>query len=160
MLLIYETKGCSLLHPFFTSFNQVMDPISINNATFDGPSSISLLYFGEDGNASPVEVSLGYNSSLNQTPYRYYRVGSNDLSLVLESPLTWGRYQLIVDSTAVNPFGSELDGNGDGVGGDDLPVLLDSQRLSRCGTGTPNSGNSLVVLAKHSTIRTRPMLLG
>lgn len=105
---------------FFTlSFNQVMDPISINNATLDGPSSISLLYFGEDGNASPVEVSLGYNSSLNQAPYRYYRVGSNDLSLVLESPLTWGRYQLIVDSTAVNPFGSELDGNGDGVGGDD-----------------------------------------
>lgn len=49
-----------------------------------------------------------------------YKLGTNELKFLI-SPMNAGRYQFRAKSAdLVDPFGQHLDGNGDGVGGDDF----------------------------------------
>ncbi|MEM7456966.1 MAG: S8 family serine peptidase [Planctomycetota bacterium] len=105
--------GSSTTNPDITSFgitfSQYMDPSSVTSA-----SSYSLVNAGPDdtfGTADDITYSLS-------TP-NAYMVGTNDLLVeIAGGSLTPGEYRMTVDAgVAQNPFGTGLDGDGDGTAG-------------------------------------------
>ncbi len=97
---------------FTVSFNQVLDPASVNNS-----ANFVLRESGADGifgNGDDRIVPLTVNKT--------YRVGTNELTFTIGgAPLEPGNYQLsLVSGGLKNPFNTALDGNGDGTGGDNF----------------------------------------
>lgn len=98
----------------FTVFTPMrLDPAGVNTSSFelrgDGAD-------GEFGTADDTLIPLTINSG---TPYR---VGTNFLTFTFSSAaMTPDRYRFIGKSGALhNPFGAALDGNGDGIAGDNF----------------------------------------
>ncbi len=95
---------------FSISFNQLMDPASVN-----GNSNFELRSAGADGafdTSDDVVLSLSKNT---------YRVGTNQLNFTIDNgPMNYGKYRLrLISGGLQNPFGTDLDGNANGSGGDD-----------------------------------------
>lgn len=93
-------------------FNQVMHPAGVNNmSNYDfrsaGPNGV----FGDgDDVVYPLTISTTYRLGTNWNDY-----------VISESPLPCGSYRLTINATNVkNPFNQTLDGNEDGVGGDNF----------------------------------------
>ena len=97
---------------FTVAFNQVMDPVTVNNA-----SSFVLRESGLDGVFGTADDRI-----IDMTANKPYRVGTNLLTFAFAGgSLGPGNYQLtLVSGGLTNPFGTPLDGNGDGIGGDSL----------------------------------------
>ncbi|MBE0662584.1 MAG: S8 family serine peptidase [Bacteroidales bacterium] len=99
------------LTSFSVAFDQVMNPASVNNlANFElrnaGPNEI----FGDgDDLVHPLTTTTNY------------QIGSNQLIFqISDLPLQCGLHRLkLVSGGLENPFGTELDGDGNGTGGDD-----------------------------------------
>ena len=91
------------------SFNQVMDPASVNNLNHYELRSAGV--DGVFGTADDTIYSLSMPSS--------YQLSTNQLQLEVDGgPLPFGDYQLTILADVENPFGTPLDGNADGIGGD------------------------------------------
>ncbi|HMU10995.1 MAG TPA: S8 family serine peptidase [Ferruginibacter sp.] len=93
-------------------FTQLLSPATVNNmANFEfryaGPN-------GSFGDGDDVIHPLTATST--------YRVGSNEMILqIVNPPLNCGYYRFTMFSGGLeNPFGTDLDGNGDGTGGDNF----------------------------------------
>ncbi|QDV04833.1 Thermophilic serine proteinase precursor [Planctomycetes bacterium Poly30] len=94
---------------FKLRFDQIMDPNMVN-----APSAFTLVYAGADGvfgtmDDAPVAIS-----------WDEYLVAGNEISFTVSGSLSAaGDYRFsAVGSVLSNPFGTLLDGNGDGLGGD------------------------------------------
>ncbi len=99
---------------FFTvAYNQLMNLSSVNNA-----ANTELRAAGPDGVFGTGDDVV---HSLSTTTI--YRVGTNSIRYnITDGPLNYGKYRLTLRSGAgglTNPFGTQLDGDGNGVGGDD-----------------------------------------
>lgn len=91
-------------------FDQVMDPESVNRAeSFELRSAGSNGTFGD---GDDVVYTLAHPT---------YLIGTNVLDLdITDGPLGLGAYRFTADSGGLqNPFGTDLDGDGNGTGGDD-----------------------------------------
>lgn len=97
---------------FSLTFNQVMDPASVNNL-----SNFVLRESGRDGVLGTADDRI-FSVSADRT----YRVGTNGINYTFGGGnLGPGNYRLTLVSGGLrNPFGTPLDGNGDGSGGDSL----------------------------------------
>ena len=106
-VFLSETAARLAIH-----FSQVMDPASVNSL-----AAFELREAGEDGVFDTSDDML-----FSLTRKHPYQIGSNQLDLHIDQgPLEFGTYRFTVHSGGVqNPFGTALDGNGDGNGGDDL----------------------------------------
>ncbi len=97
---------------FDVSFSQIMDPASVNT-----PSNYELRNAGFDGifNTSDDDLVL---LSLADT----YKIGSNSVHVdISASSLGFGEYRLSLLSGGLqNPFGTPLDGDGNGGGADNF----------------------------------------
>ncbi len=95
---------------FTVAFNQIMDPASVNSS-----SSFVLREAGPDGN-----FGNGDDLLIGLTAAESYMIGNNLLTFNINgAPLEPGKYQLsLVSGGLQNPFGTDLDGNANGVGGD------------------------------------------
>lgn len=82
---------------------------TVNNAAF------SLRYAGLDAQFGTADDSI---IPLNLTTT--VRVGTNRLGFSVGSNLLPGKYRFSAAASIADPFGQPLDGNGDGVGGDDF----------------------------------------
>lgn len=105
---------------FTARFDQIMDPATIN-----APGALALVGAGGDGvfgSADDVTVAVTVEE---------YLISSNGITATLAGSLpVAGLYRAVVDASIVsNPFGTALDGNGDGVPGDDWV-----RNFSACGT--------------------------
>ncbi len=91
-------------------FDQIMSPASVNT-----PGAFALTYAGADGifgNGDDSNVPMSVAT---------YRIASNEAVITVTDPasLQCGRYRLSMNATILqNPFGTKLDGNGDGTPGD------------------------------------------
>jgi|GEM_PF-1416548 len=94
---------------FTVSFNQVMDPVSVNNL-----SNYELRNAGPNnsfGDGDDILIPI----STTQT----YRVGTNSMAFSFGSALSCGSYRFTMSSGGLkNPFNTGLDGDGNGTGGD------------------------------------------
>lgn len=97
---------------FTVAFNQIMDPASVNNS-----GSFVLREAGPDGT-----FGNGDDRLVGLTAAESYMIGNNQLTFSINgAPLEPGKYQLsLVSGGLQNPFGTDLDGNSNGVGGDDF----------------------------------------
>jgi subtilisin family serine protease len=101
------------LTSFSVAFNQVMDPATVNNlANFElrsaGPNEI----FGDGDDFVHTLLTASI-----------YQIGTNQMTFQISdlTPLQWGLHRLtLVSGGLENPFGTDLDGDGNGVGGDDF----------------------------------------
>ena len=101
---------------FQVEFSHVMDPAAINStATFDLRSpGIDGVYDTADDTVYDITLPDEYQVSTNQFDVEF-----------TNGVLGIGEYRLsIVSGGAQNPFATPLDGNGDGVGGDDLQTFF------------------------------------
>lgn len=93
---------------FAVRFDQIMDPVSVNN-----PGAFSLTYAGPDGTigtGDDVAIALSWGA---------YMISSNEASVTVAT-LGIGNYRLTAHASILeNPFGTDLDGDGDGTAGDD-----------------------------------------
>jgi len=97
-----------------TKFTLVIRTVFDSN-TMNDLSSFVLTHAGNDGVFGSRDDRV---ITLNQK--QAYAIGTNDYVLKPTSRLTAGKYRFTaLASKLVDPFGQELDGNGDGVGGDD-----------------------------------------
>jgi subtilisin family serine protease len=90
-------------------FDQVMDPAAVN-----APGAFSLVFAGTDnafGTSDDANVALGWDEYLiSSNRVRFGTVGAVSAS---------GLYRFTANAAVLaNPFGTALDGNGDGTGGD------------------------------------------
>ncbi|MCF8365495.1 MAG: S8 family serine peptidase, partial [Bacteroidales bacterium] len=98
---------------FSVAFNQVMDPATVNNlANFElrsaGPNGI----FGDGDDFAHTLLAA-----------TFYQIGTNQMTFQISdlTPLRWGLHRLtLVSGGLENPFGADLDGDGNGDGGDDF----------------------------------------
>ncbi len=90
----------------------VLDGTKVNGSNFQ------LIYAGSDGvfNGNDTIIPLTLNTS--------YFYGTNELKFTLPSGLSSGNFKFVAKSTLADPFGQALDGNADGVGGDDFQTLF------------------------------------
>ena len=138
-------EGASVLgelSSFSIRFDQILDPSAVN-----GPGAIALANPGPDhvfGTLDDVRVPLVVDE---------YLISSNGLRVTVPGPLpVAGAYRVVVDASVVaNPFGTALDGNGDGVGGDSwvrnfsacaVNVLIDDPAESGSGWSVVNESLS------------------
>ena len=80
----------------------------------NSPGAFSLTYLGADGvagTADDMPVTLSWDE---------YLIAGNEVTLTVGGPIDQvGDYQFSANASVVsNPFGTALDGNGDGTGGD------------------------------------------
>ncbi len=102
---------------FSVQFDSVLDPVAAIN-----PASYELTNAGPDG-----VFDTGDDESLALNITSLYMVGSNEVDLELASggSLEIGDYRLSVTSGGiVDPFGTALDGNADGIAGDDYVAFF------------------------------------
>ena len=102
---------------FSLQFDGVLDPTAASD-----PNSFVLTNAGAD---SVFDTADDESVPLNVTSL--YMVGSNDVDLELAGggSLEAGDYRLRITSGGIaDPFGTPLDGNGDGVGGDDYETFF------------------------------------
>ena len=101
---------------FDVSFDQVMDPASVNDA-----ASYELRSAGFDGIFDTADDDL-VSLTLNET----YKLGTNQFHVDITSGnLGFGEYRLTLQSGGLqNPFGTPLDGNNDGAGGDSFETFF------------------------------------
>ena len=90
-------------------FDQILDPATVNSG-----SAFLLEYAGDDDT-----FGTGDDSSVAFTQDEYL-ISSNEVVLTLGTPIsTAGHYRFLASgSVLANPFGTLLDGDGDGSGGD------------------------------------------
>ncbi len=106
-----ETGVASTVTGFTVAFNQVMAPASVNTLTnFElrsaGPNGIF-----DDGDDVIYPVTTTGN----------YQIGTNSMAFQITGPLTCGLYRFrLISGGLENPFGTDLDGDGNGTGGDDF----------------------------------------
>ena len=96
---------------FEMAFSQIMDPATVNNgANFDLRSA------GTDG-----VFGTGDDDVYSLTMTEQYLISTNRIDFDIGGgPLGYGEYRFTIHSGGLqNPFGTDLDGNGDGTGGDD-----------------------------------------
>ncbi|MEM8679243.1 MAG: S8 family serine peptidase, partial [Planctomycetota bacterium] len=95
---------------FELRFDQVMDPGSIAPGSFDLRNAGANGVFGD---SDDIVYGLSHDD---------YLIGTNSLVFeILGSPLQRGSYRLTASSEVLqNPFQTALDGDGDGVGGDNF----------------------------------------
>jgi len=110
------------------TFDQLMDPASINAA-----SSYELRESGPDGLFDTADDLL-----FAVTPSKDYMLGTNDMEFGLGgSALGLGSYRLTLFSGGLeNPFGTDLDGDGDGSPGPDFvsSFTIGPERLAPLGS--------------------------
>ncbi|MBE0639120.1 MAG: S8 family serine peptidase [Bacteroidales bacterium] len=98
------------VNTFSVVFNQVMNPASVNDlANFELRSAGLNGIFGDaDDELVPLTTNL------------VYMVGTNQMTFQISNlPLTCGNYRFSLLSGGLeNPFGTDLDGDGNGTGGD------------------------------------------
>jgi hypothetical protein len=105
-------EGAIVTNPvgaFEMRFDQILDPAAVNS-----PGAFTLTYAGGDGafgTGDDSSVALGWDE---------YLVGSNRVRFGTVGAFTAsGAYRFTADAAVLdNPFGAQLDGNGDGIGGD------------------------------------------
>ncbi len=102
------------------TFDQILDPATVNQ-----PNAFSLAYEGPDGvfgSADDVQIVLNAEE---------YLFAGNHVSMTVAGALpNAGRYRFSANASVLtNPFGTALDGNGDGTGGDDWTLTFNA-----CGT--------------------------
>lgn len=100
------------LSGFDIRFDQVMDPASVNDV-----SNFVLAGAGFDNVfGTSDDVSVGMSTS------DVYKIGSNEFHVDIDAGnLKFGNYRLtVVSGGTQNPFATPLDGDGDGVGGDNF----------------------------------------
>ena len=104
------------LSDFSVRFSQVMDPASVNDV-----SSYELLNAGPDGMFDTTDDQL-----VPLALPKSYQVSTNEFTVnVLGGDLAPGDYRLsLVAGGLQNPFGTPLDGNGDGSSGDDFQTFF------------------------------------
>jgi len=101
---------------FTLRFDQLMDLAGANDlANFTlaeaGPNGIA-------GDGDDVVVPISADST--------YMIGTNDLAFSIDSgPLGIGKYVFTVSAVLTNPFGTALDGDGDGTAGDSFQTFFD-----------------------------------
>ncbi len=124
---------------FVVQTSDVLDVGSANNA-----SNWQLVSAGSDGvfaTADDASVAMTKSS---------YKIASNGITFTIGPSLTPGVYRFIARSGASglrDPFGRQLDGNGNGAGGDDRVVnftmsTLAPARMVTPAPGTTSSGNN------------------
>lgn len=94
---------------FTMRFDQIMAPATVNDM-----NAFSMIYAGPDtvfGTGDDVALPLTWSP---------YLLASNEIVLTIGGPaLVGGRYRVIADASIIeNPFGTQLDGDGNGVAGD------------------------------------------
>ena len=98
------------VNSFTVAFDQVMDPATANNLLnyeFRGAGPNATFGDGDDV-IYPVTTTGLYQIGTNQKTYQ-----------ISNTPLPCGEFRLsLISGGLVNPFGTALDGNGDGTGGD------------------------------------------
>ena len=104
-----EYRNDPTISTFTLRFDEIMDPASINNG-----ANFQLRSAGLDeilGNSDDVIHPLTYNN---------YKISTNELVFnIADGPMNYGHYRFTIVSDGVqNPFGTGLDGNGNGTGGD------------------------------------------
>ena len=106
-----ETQDLTI-NGFTVAFDQLMDPATAN----DG-ANYELVEAGVDGTFGTADDQL-----ITVSPASQYMIGSNGMSFNIDQgALGLGDYRMtIVSGGLANPFGTALDGNGDGVGGDNV----------------------------------------
>ncbi|MEM9379895.1 MAG: S8 family serine peptidase [Planctomycetota bacterium] len=97
------------LTSFRLRFDQILDPATVNSA-----GAFSLVGAGADdtfGTADDLTVPITWDE---------YLIAGNEVSFAVTAALpSAGRYALVANASVLeNPFGTALDGNGDGVPGD------------------------------------------
>ena len=93
-------------------FDQILEPATVNNA-----ANYELRESGADG-----MFDTGDDQISAVTPSKTYMLGTNRMDLAVSGvPLSLGEYRLsLLSGGLANPFGTALDGDGDGLGGDDF----------------------------------------
>ncbi len=112
--LVTENTGIS---SFSVEFDKILDPLTANNA-----ANYELRHAGNDGVFDTTDDET-YAIAVASD----YMVGSNDVDLevVGGSSLEVGDYRLTVISGGItDPFGTPLDGNGDGVAGGNFETFF------------------------------------
>jgi subtilisin family serine protease len=106
----------SNLTGFDVSFDQIMDPAAVNDT-----ASYELRSAGFDGVFDTADDDL-IGLTLNDT----YKLGSNSFRVDITSGnLGFGEYRLTLLAGGLqNPFATPLDGNADGVGGDNFETFF------------------------------------
>ncbi|MCF8373538.1 MAG: S8 family serine peptidase, partial [Bacteroidales bacterium] len=98
------------VNSFTVAFDQVMDPayaLNLLNYEFRGAGPNGTFNDGDDV-IYPVTTTVLYQIGTNQKTYT-----------ITNTPLPCGEYRLsLISGGLANPFGTALDGNGDGTGGD------------------------------------------
>jgi subtilisin-like proprotein convertase family protein/subtilisin family serine protease len=93
---------------FTLRFDQVMDPASINDF-----SNFELRSAGADnlfGTADDVIHPVSHSG---------YMISTNNLEFTIDDgPMDYGFYQFTISGNVQNPFGTAIDGDGNGTGGD------------------------------------------
>jgi subtilisin family serine protease/subtilisin-like proprotein convertase family protein len=99
------------INNFDLAFNQIMDPAAMNNM-----ANFELRGAGPDRLFSTSD-DIVYTLSAPT-----YRIGTNLTKFqIAEGNLPYGKYRLTIFSGGVqNPFGTDLDGDGNGTGGDNF----------------------------------------
>lgn len=94
---------------FRLRFDQLMDPAAMND-----PANFVLAEAGPNGiagDSDDIAVPISADST--------YMIGSNDFGFSISgAPLGIGDYVLTISPSLTNPFGTALDGDGNGSGGD------------------------------------------
>ena len=91
------------------AYNQVMDPVTVNN-----PNNFELRGAGVNNTFNDADDVI-----YTLTAAAPYRIGTNFLSYAVSGSLPCGNFKLTIFSNGLkNPFGTALDGDGNGTGGD------------------------------------------
>ncbi|MEK7253510.1 MAG: S8 family serine peptidase, partial [Bacteroidota bacterium] len=106
------TAPAAGISSFSVAFNQVMNPASVNN-----PANFELRYAGLNGNFGDGDDVL-----YPVTTAEPYRLGTNQLTCQISNlPFACGLYRFsLISGGLENPFGTDLDGDGNGTGGDNF----------------------------------------
>ncbi|MBX2939779.1 MAG: S8 family serine peptidase [Ferruginibacter sp.] len=124
---------------FQLAFNQVMDPVSINNMN----------HFELRGAGANNTLGDGDDVFYSLTASGTYRIGTNALNYTIAGgPLPCGLYRLTIFAGGVkNPFDTPLDGDANGSGGDNFvrefnvsPTVYVDADNDGYGTGAPVTG--------------------
>ncbi|MGF1634938.1 MAG: S8 family serine peptidase [Phycisphaerae bacterium] len=107
------TSVLSLPGSFDIDFFNVLDPAGINTR-----GAVRLEGAGLDGvYGTPDDISF----DLTSLGGKQYRIATNQMSFALPDAPDSGNFRIVIDADVVtDPFGQPLDGNGDGIGGDDF----------------------------------------
>ena len=101
---------------FQLRFDQVMDPFAINN-----PLHFTLWDLGADG-----LIGGGDDTTVPITADSTYMIGTNEIGFTSDfGALEVGKYAMVVDADVTNPFGTPLDGDGNGSGPDPFETFFE-----------------------------------